>query len=104
MRHSKATYGNRFPLITIAFDCNCPVFSHSPFEPRFGPTEWPIASSIRDYSGWMMQASLGYPQRVRIDRVYSEIELRITDYANSKTDRTVHSGASIGARSLSDCR
>jgi hypothetical protein len=22
VRHSKATYGNRLPLITIAFDCN----------------------------------------------------------------------------------
>jgi len=51
-----------------------------------------------------MQASLGYPQRVRRHRVYSEIELRITDHANSKTDRIVHSGVSISAHSLSDRR
>ena len=51
-----------------------------------------------------MQASLGYPQRVRRHRVYSEIELRTTDYADSKTDRTLHSGAFITVRSLSDCR
>jgi hypothetical protein len=47
-------------------------------------------------SPWMMQASLVYPQRVRIHRVYSEIELRIASAIADGMSTPAGSGAQPG--------
>jgi hypothetical protein len=68
-----------------------------PAESRPGlPPNGQFASSVRDYSGWMMQGSVGHPQRVRIHRVYSEIELRLASAIADGMSTPARSGAQPG--------